>query len=135
MNVFLSSSVLCLFFDTFYLVFVFFNFSNVLSVYLNPRVYLFVLVFVVEMLFRLAVFSRNLLRGDAHSSVALNRHVQDRQHLPTHLRVTLGICLLTWSLGLERCFLRKVRKLAFWVTAEWLLKSFAARVVVVFSYY
>ena len=95
MNVFLSSSVVCLFFDTFYLVFVFFNFSNVLSVYLNPRVYLFVLVFVVEMLFRLAVFSGNLLPGDAHSSVALIRHVQDRQHLPTYLRATLGICLLT----------------------------------------
>ena len=78
--------------------FVIFNFSNVLSVYLNLRVYLFVLVFVTEALFRLAVFSGNLLAGDVHSSVTMDKHAQDRQHLPTHLRPTLVICLFTWAL-------------------------------------
>ena len=95
---FLSSSAVCLFFDTLYFsFFVFFNFSNVLSVYLNLRVYLFVLVFVVEVLFRFIVFRRNLLAGDVHSSVALDRHVNGQatslyslevysRHLPAHLR-------------------------------------------------
>ena len=81
---FLSSSVVWLVFDTLYLsFFVFFSFSNVLSVYLNLRVYLFVFVFVVKVLFRLAVFTGNLLAGDVHSSVALDRHADDKQHLPT----------------------------------------------------
>ena len=95
---FLSSSAVCLFFDTLYFsFFVFFNFSNVFSVYLNLRVYLFVLVFVVEVLFRFIVFRRNLLAGDVHSSVALDRHVNGQAaslyslevysgHLPAHLR-------------------------------------------------
>ena len=91
----LSSSV-CLFSDTVYFRFFrIFNFSNVPSVYLNLRVYLYVLVFVVGVLFTLAVFSGNLLAGDVHSSVPLDRYVQDRQHLPTHLKPALGICLLT----------------------------------------
>ena len=73
---FLSSWVVCLFFDTLYFrFFLFLNFSNVLSGYLNLRVYLFVLVFVAELLFRLAVFSENLPAGDVHSSVELDRHV------------------------------------------------------------
>ena len=42
----LSLLVVCLFFDT-----IIFNFSNVLQVYLNLRVYLFVFVFVVKVLF------------------------------------------------------------------------------------
>ena len=98
----LSLSVVCLFFDALYFraFLVFFNFSNVLQVYLNLRVYLFVFVFVVEVLFSffcicsrnffsLAVSSGNLLAGDVHSSVTM-----DRQHLLTHLRPTLGICSL-----------------------------------------
>ena len=89
---FLSSSVVCLFFDTLYFSFlVFFNFINVLSVYLNLRVHLFVLFFVVEVLFRLAVFSRNLLAGDVHSGVALDRHVHACQWPGS-------ISLLPWSL-------------------------------------
>ena len=71
--------------------FVFFNFSNVLSVYLNLRVYLFIFVFVVEVLFRLAVFGENLLAGDVHSSVTMDRHVQAWQWIGS-------ICLLTWGL-------------------------------------
>ena len=89
---FLSSSVVCLFFDTLYFsFFTFFNFSNVLSGYLNLRVYLLVLVFVVEVLFRLIVFSGNLLADDVHSSVAVDRHVQACQW-------TGSISLLTWGL-------------------------------------
>ena len=104
---FLSSWVVCLFFDTLYFsFFVFLNFNNVLSGYLNLRVYLFVLVFVVELLFRLAVFSENLPAGDVHSNVELDRHVNglDRhvngQAAPPYslMRPTLGICLLTWGL-------------------------------------
>ena len=68
-----------------------FNFSNVLSVYLDLRVYLFVLAFVAEVLFRLAVFSRNLLAGDVHSNVTMDRHVQACQW-------TGSISLLTWRL-------------------------------------
>ena len=52
---FLSLSVVCLFFDTLYFsFFVSFNFSNVLQVfrmYLNLRVYLFAFIFVIEVLF------------------------------------------------------------------------------------
>ena len=58
---------------------------------------MFVLVFVVEVLFRFIVFRRNLLAGDVHSSVALDRHVNGQAaslyslevysgHLPAHLR-------------------------------------------------
>ena len=75
----------------------FFNFSNVLSGYFNLRVFSFVLVFAVEVLFRLAVFSGNLLAGDVHSGVVLDRHVSGQaaspysleaysEHLPAHLR-------------------------------------------------
>ena len=55
---FLSLSVVCLFFDALYFraFFVFFNFSNVLQVYLNLRVYLFVFIFVVEVLFRVFLY-------------------------------------------------------------------------------
>ena len=66
-------------------VFCIFNFSNVLSWYLNLPVYLFVFVFVVEVLLRLAVFSRNLLAGDVHSSVALDRHVNGQSVSPYSL--------------------------------------------------
>ena len=45
--------------------------------------------------FPLTVFGGNLLAGDVYSSVELNRRFQDRQHLPTHLKLTLGMCLLT----------------------------------------
>ena len=44
-------------------------------------------------------FQRDLLAGDLHSNVKMDRHFQDRQHLPTHLKPTLGICLLTLGLG------------------------------------
>ena len=70
--------------------------------YLNLWVYLFVLVFVVEMFFRLAVFSGNLLAGNVHSSMALDRYVQVCQW-------TGIISLLTWALlwastcSLEAC--------------------------------
>ena len=77
--------------------FVFFNFSNVLWGYLNLWACSFVLVFVEEVLFRLAVFSKNLLAGDVHYRVALDRHVSGQAaspysleaysgHLPAHLR-------------------------------------------------
>ena len=89
---------MCLFFDTLYFrFFVFFNFSNVLSAYLNLGVCSFVLVFVVEVLFRLTVFSRNLLAGDVHTGLVMDRHVNGQAaspysleaypvHLPVHLR-------------------------------------------------
>ena len=88
----LSSSVVYLCFDTSYFsFFVYFYFSNVLSVYLNLRAYLFLLVFVVEVLFRLAVFGGNLLTSDLHSSVTIHSHVQACQW-------TDSISLLTWGL-------------------------------------
>ena len=50
---FLSSSVMCLFFDTLYFsFFVFFNFSNILQVHLNLQDYWFVFVFIAEALLR-----------------------------------------------------------------------------------
>ena len=90
---FLFSSVLCLFFDTLYFNFfcIFQFFSNVLSPYFNLWVYLFALVFVVEVLFIMAAFSGILLAGDVHSSVAFDRHVQSCQW-------TGSISLLTWGL-------------------------------------
>ena len=135
-SLFLSLSVVCLFFDTlyfrfflcfFFFFFVFFNFSNVLQafiVYLNLPVYLFVFAFAVEVLFSfcfffiafvnfsnvhwfsvkikasdwvernffsLAVFGRNLLAGDVHSSMALDRHVQAWQWIGS-------ISLVPWGL-------------------------------------
>ena len=104
------------------------NVLQVFMTYLNLRVYLFFFfVFDVEVLFSffvfvnfsnvpwfwgkktvsdwvarnfssLTVFGENLLADDMHSSVALDRHFQDRQHLLTYLKPTLGICLLTWGL-------------------------------------
>ena len=72
--------------------------------YLNLRVYLFVFVFVEEVLFSffciywveknffsLTVFGGNLLAGHVHSSIAMNRHVQSWQWIDS-------ICLLTWGL-------------------------------------
>ena len=46
----------------------------------------FCICWVERNFFWLAVFGENLLAGDVYSSVALDRHVQDRQHVPTHLR-------------------------------------------------
>ena len=43
--------------------------------------YSFVIVFVVEVLFRSAVFSENLLAGDVHSSVALDRDVSGKEYV------------------------------------------------------
>ena len=104
------------------------NVLQVFMTYLNLRVYLLVFfVFVVEVLLSflyllilimflgsvvkkqsqwlgsknfssLTVFGENLLADDMHWSVALDRCFQDRQHLPTYLKPTLGICLLTWGL-------------------------------------
>ena len=58
-----------------------------------------VIEWVEKNFFSLTVFGGNLLSGDVHSSVTMDGHFLDRQHLPTHLRSTLAICLLTWGLG------------------------------------
>ena len=127
--------------------FVFFSFSYVLQVYLNLRVCLFVFVFIVEVLlsfcicwvernfFSLAVFGGNLLAGHAHSSVALDRHVQARQW-------TGSISLLTWGLLWASAFLREAWdrngvSLEKCVSshAEWLQKRLAVEVVASLSYY
>ena len=108
----------------FFVFFNFSNVLQVFIMYLNLWVYLFVFALVVEVLlsffiavinfsnvhwlsfkikvsdwvemyfFSLTVFGGNLLAGDVHSSVTMDRYVQDRQHLLTHLRPTLGISLL-----------------------------------------
>ena len=49
--------------------------------------------------FSMTVFGGILFAGDVHSSVAM-----ERQHLPAHLMSTLGICMLTWGLGLYSGF-------------------------------
>ena len=51
----------------------------------------FCICWVERNFFSLTVFDENLLAGDVYSSVALDRHVQDMQRLPTHLRPTLAI--------------------------------------------
>ena len=113
---FLSLSVVCLFFDALYFslfvslffVFVFFNFSNIVQVYLNLcfcvryrsavqfflyllSEFLFIGSFQWESLSRCCTRERD--NGQACPSVTI-----DRQHLPTHVRPTLGICMLTWGL-------------------------------------
>ena len=74
--------------------FVFVNFSNVPWFWGKKTVS----DWVARNFSSLTVFGENLLADDMHSSVALDRHFQDRQHLLTYLKPTLGICLLTWGL-------------------------------------
>ena len=94
--------------------FVFFNFRNVLEVPLNLRVFLFFFVkccsVFLYLLGRKEIFFIDSFRQESLSKwctlkcdngQACPSITMDGQHLPTHLRTALGICLLTWGLNVR----------------------------------